>query len=113
VGGGGEGGGGGGGDGKEAGDIIIGPGELHFKIIPSIFFFFIKCKLGANSPVPLALPPPAFPPPAPPPPRWPPPTLCFTGLSLPPPPKTLQKEREPMGLHQKGNESEMTSKKKK
>jgi hypothetical protein len=39
--------------------------------------------------------------------------MCFTGLSLPPPPKTLHKEREPMGLRQRGNESEMTLEKKK
>ncbi len=34
----------------------------------------------------------------------PPPALCFTGLSLPQPPKTLHKEREPMGLRQRGND---------
>jgi hypothetical protein len=34
----------------------------------------------------------------------PPPTPCFTRLSLPPPPKTLHKEREPMGLSQESKE---------
>jgi len=42
-----------------------------------------------------------------------PPALCFTGLSLPSPPKTFHREREPMGLRQRDNESEMMSKKKK
>jgi len=42
-----------------------------------------------------------------------PPALYFTRLSLPPPPKTLHREWEPMGLRQRGNESEMTSEKKK
>jgi len=49
----------------------------------------------------------------PPPPLLAPPAPCFTGLSLSPPPKTLHKEREPMGLRQRGNESEMTLEKKK
>jgi hypothetical protein len=39
--------------------------------------------------------------------------MCFTRLSLPPPPKTFHREREPMGLRQTGNENEMTSEKKK
>jgi len=42
-----------------------------------------------------------------------PPASCFTGLSLPPPPKTLPREREPMGLRPSGKEREMTSEKKK
>jgi hypothetical protein len=37
---------------------------------------------------------------------------CFTGLSLPPSSKTLHREREPMGLHQKDNKNEMTLKNK-
>ncbi len=49
----------------------------------------------------------------PPPPRAGPPRSVLHGLSFPPPPKTLHREREPMGLHQRGNESEMTSEKKK
>jgi len=51
------------------------------------------------------------------PPYWPlspmlaPLARCFTGFSLPPPPKALHKEWETMGLRQRSNESEMTSEK--
>ncbi len=78
-----------------------------------LYFCLIRCRSPPALPRPCPPGPCWPPPPVLPPPLLAPPTPCFTGLSLLPPPKTLHREREPMGLRQRGNESEMTSEKKK